>query len=86
MARTTTTVTFSLPPEMAAQVDQLVEREGRSRSELVREALRRYIDDAEWRRLLDYGEQRARALGIGPEDVERLVDEYRAEADASFSA
>ena len=83
MARTTTTVTFSLPPDMAAQVDQLVEREGRSRSELVREALRRYIDDAEWRRLLDYGEQRARVLGIGPEDVERLVDEYRAESDAS---
>ena len=52
----------------------------------MRDALRRYIDDAEWRRLLDYGEQRARALGIGPEDVERLVDEYRAEADASSSA
>ena len=68
---------------MAAQVDQLVEHEGRSRSELVRDALRRYIDDAEWRRLLDYGERRSRELGIGPEDVERLVDEYRTEADAS---
>ena len=83
MARTTTTVTFSLTPEIASQVDELVEREGRSRSELVREALRRYIDDAEWRRLLDYGEQRARELGVGPEDVERLVDEYRTESDAS---
>ncbi len=83
MGRTTATVTFSLPPEMAVQVDRLAEREGRSRSELVREALRRYIDDAEWRRLLAYGERRARDLGIGPEDVERLVDEYRAESGAA---
>ena len=83
MARNTTTVTFSLPPDMAEHVDRLVEQEGRSRSELVREALRRYIDDSEWQRLLDYGERRARERGIGPEDVERLVDEYRAEADAS---
>ena len=85
MARTTSTVTFSLPPEMAERVDRLVEQEGRSRSELVREALRRYIDDSEWRRLLDYGERRAREQGIGPEDVERLVDEYRAEVDASLA-
>lgn len=36
-------------------------------------------DDLAWQRLLDHGERRARALGIRPEDVERLVDEYRAE-------
>ena len=83
MVRTTTTVTFSLPPELAERVDRLVEDEGRTRSEVVREALRRYIDDSEWQRLLDYGERRARELGIGPEDVERLVDEYRAEVDAA---
>ena len=40
-------------------------------------------DDLLWQRLLDYGERRARSLGIRPEDVERLVDEYRSEADAS---
>ena len=43
---------------------------------------RRDSDDSEWRRLLDYGERRAREQGISPDDVERLVDEYRAEADA----
>lgn len=85
MVRTTTTVTFSLPPELAERVDRLVEDEGRTRSEVVREALRRYIDDCEWQGLLDYGERRARELGIGPEDVERLVDEYRAEVDAAQS-
>ena len=40
-------------------------------------------DDLLWQRLLDYGERRARSLGIRPEDVERLVDEYRSESDAS---
>ncbi len=40
-------------------------------------------DASEWRRLLDYGKRRAREQGISPDDVERLVDEYRAEADAS---
>ncbi len=84
MGRTTTTVTFSLPPELAAGLDRLAGREGRSRSELVREALRRYIDAAQWRRSLEYGERRARELGIGPGDVERLV-EYRAGRGAAAS-
>ena len=35
------------------------------------------------RQLLQYGEQRASELGIGPEDVISLVEEYRAETDSS---
>ena len=38
-------------------------------------------DELLWQRLLDYGARRTRSLGIRPEDVERLVDEYREEAD-----
>ena len=79
MGRTTKTITFSLPPEMADQVTEIMKREGRTKSELLREALRRYIEDREWRRLLRYGEQRAREQGIEPEDVESLVEEYRSE-------
>ena len=81
MARTT--ITFSLPPEMAARVNKLMEQEGRTRSELLRDALLRYIEESEWRRVLRYGERRARERGIGPADVEPLVDEYRAGADAA---
>ena len=40
-------------------------------------------DDREWRELLRYGERRARELGIRPEDVERLIAEYRAEVGSS---
>jgi len=78
-----TTITFSLPPDMADRVNELMEQEGRTRSELLRDALLRYIEESEWRRVLNYGERRARERGIAPADVETLVDDYRAGADAS---
>ena len=79
MTRTTKVITFSLPPEMAERVRQLMVEEGRTMSELVREALRLYMDDREWRSLVRYGQRRAREQGIAPEDLERLVGEFRAE-------
>ncbi len=80
MPRSTKTITFSLPPEMADRVENVMKQQGRSRSDLLREAVLRYIEDCEWEELFQYGERRARELGIRPEDVERLVAEYRAEA------
>lgn len=41
--RTRQTITISLPPEMAEQVERTMRAEQRTRSELVREALRTYI-------------------------------------------
>ena len=83
MPRTTKTITFSLPPEMADRVDQVMKQQGRSRSEFLRDAVLHYIEECEWRQLLQYGEERAREKGIGPEDVARLVKEYRAEVGSS---
>lgn len=42
--RTTETVTISLPPGMARQLERVRKQEHRTRSELMREALRRYFD------------------------------------------
>ena len=83
MPRTTKTITFSLPPEMAERLDEVMQQQGRSRSEFLREAVLRYIEECEWRQLLHYGEERARAQGIDPEDVAGLVEEYRAEVGQS---
>ena len=44
------TITFSLPPEMFEQVQRVKEEEGRDMSELVREALRLYMEERELRR------------------------------------
>ncbi len=83
MPRTTRTITFSLPPEMAERVDEVMKQQGRTRSEVLREALLRYIEECEWKELLSYGEQRARDRGIEPGEVIPLVEEYRAEIDST---
>ena len=49
MPRTTRTITFSLPIEMADRVEELAKQEGRSRSALLRQALSRYLEENEWR-------------------------------------
>ena len=82
MTRTTKTITFSLPPEMSDQLRELARRDGRNRSALIREALARYMEECEWQSLLEYGLERGREAGIGPEDVPRLIEEYRAEMTA----
>ena len=78
-------ITFSLPPRMAEQVRQLMEDEGRTMSELIREALRQYMENKEQRSILRYGHRRAREMGISPEDVERLVDDYRSESSEGLN-
>ena len=48
--RNTDTITFSLPPEMTQQLRQVVKEEDRTVSELLREAIRLYMEEREWRR------------------------------------
>ena len=48
--RNTDTITFSLPPEMAQHLRQVVREEERTVSELLREAIRLYMEEREWRR------------------------------------
>ncbi len=74
MARTTTTFTISLPPEMAEKVQEFMDKEERTRSELFREALRRYFDEQEWKELIKYGRMKAEERGISEDQVEDIVD------------
>ena len=66
MARSTKSITFSVPADMAVRVEEVMRQQGRSRSDLLREALLRYIEECEWRRLLDYGEQQAGVSALKP--------------------
>ena len=52
-------ISFSMPPEMAEQVQQVVEEDGRTVSEFLREAIRLYMEEREW--LLQERRQRAKA-------------------------
>ena len=49
-SRNTVTLTFSLPPEMAEHLRQVAQEEQRTASELLREAIRLYMEEREWRR------------------------------------
>ena len=69
MPRTTKTITFSLPPEMAEQVQRMVKEEDRTVSELIREAIRLYMEEREWLRTIRY--ERLRAHHVEQEDSRR---------------
>ncbi len=77
MPRTTKTMSLSLPPEMAKQVEELTREEGRTKSELFREALRRYIEERKWARFYRYGELKGWEQEITEEQVEDIIDAHR---------
>ena len=43
-------ITFSMPPDLAEQVQQVLKEEGRTMSEFLRDAIRLYMDEREWLR------------------------------------
>ncbi len=49
-SRNTDTITFSLPPETARELREVAKEEQRAVSELLREAIRLYMEEREWRR------------------------------------
>ena len=66
--RISRTITFSLPPEMFEEVQRVKEDEGRDMSELVREALRLYMEDRELRREQRLERLRSRQADQSEED------------------
>ena len=79
MFRNSKPFSISIMPDFLREVEKVAKEENRTKSELVREALRRYIAERQWRSLQNYGIKRAKKLGLKEADVQRLVDEYRTE-------
>ena len=75
--RTSKTLSITLPPEMLGRAEQLAQRENRTMSELVREALRHYERKTWWEEMNDYGRARAEQVGLTEADVVPLVKEVR---------
>ncbi len=77
--RTRELLTISLPPAFLKDLKRVAEKEGRTKSDLAREALRRYVSEQrEWEALLSYGRQQARKLGVRTEaQINRIVKGYR---------
>lgn len=75
--RTTRILSLSLPPDLVREAERVAKQEGRTKSELFREALRRYVEERRWRGLQRYGAGRARRYGMTEAGVERAVREFR---------
>jgi CopG family transcriptional regulator/antitoxin EndoAI len=77
MPRRSSILSISLPPELSSDLDSVASQERRSRSELVREAVRQYIHLSRWKVLRQKASLKAIQRGFKEEDVERLIDEER---------
>ncbi|MBI5554984.1 MAG: ribbon-helix-helix protein, CopG family [Elusimicrobia bacterium] len=67
--------TFSLPPEIMTETEELAKEEKKTRSEVVREAIAQYYSNYKWRQLQKFGKKKAEELGLKTEqDVYNWLD------------
>jgi CopG family transcriptional regulator/antitoxin EndoAI len=73
-----TTVNISFQENLLADIDRLAKKERRSRSELVREAARLYIERRKrWNQIFALGEACAVRGGLSDKDVEVEIQAHR---------
>lgn len=72
-------ITFDLPPDLSNELERTAQEEGWDKADLAREALQKYIADYRWEKMLRENRKVARELGITKGEVQRLINEYRAE-------
>ena len=74
----TGTVNISFQEGLLRQIDEAAREESRSRSELIREAARMYIERKKrWKDIFAFGEKQVRRLRLSGRDVESEIGAYR---------
>ncbi len=74
------TVNISFSPKLLKEIDKVAQEESRSRSELLREAARSYIErKRRWRRIFEAGSKAGKAKGLTTETIEKEIAAYRQE-------
>ena len=75
----TQTLNIALPKKLVKKVDEVAKKEYRNRSELIRQALRVYLEDkSEWEQIFKAGKKAMKDMGIkSEEEVNKIVYEYR---------
>jgi CopG family transcriptional regulator / antitoxin EndoAI len=77
-AMKTGTVNISFQEGLLRQIDQTAREESRSRSELIREAARMYIERKKrWKDIFVFGEKQVRRLRLNESHVESEIGAYR---------
>lgn len=76
--KTTKVLTLSLPPEIVREVEVITKEEKRTKSELFREALQKYINDKRWLQIRQWGMKASKDIGVSTEeDIDKLIHQYR---------
>lgn len=74
----TKTVNISFKDSLLADIDRVAREESRSRSELLREAARMYIERKKrWEQIFAYGEARAAEHSLSAADIHSELADYR---------
>ena len=74
------TVNISFTSKLLKEIDKVAQEESRSRSELIREAARSYIErKRRWTQIFEVGQRAGRAKGITPEVIDLEIAAYRRE-------
>ncbi len=74
----TTTVNIAFQESLLREIDRVARTESRSRSELLREAARAYIERKQrWADLFAAGRQIAEDRGLAPDDVSKEIKAHR---------
>lgn len=72
-------LSVSIPDDLSERTDEIAAAQGRTRSELVRDALRSYLWREAWIGATREVRAQTERAGLGPDDVERVIDELRSE-------
>lgn len=74
----TSTVNISFQKDLLKEIDRRAREEFRTRSELIREAARKYIEGKKtWKEIFAFGKKQARRLRLREADVTAAVTAYR---------
>lgn len=68
-----------LSDDLLHQVEEDARAQNRQLAEVVEEAVRLYLEDRSWTKLLGYGQRKAKELGMTEADIDRAIAESRAE-------
>ena len=80
--RTTKPITVSLPLDLLEEAQRAARDEARTRTDLIRDALRQYLASRRWQRLRTWGAETADRLGLKTEaDLQRFLDRARQRRD-----
>ncbi|HSB06125.1 MAG TPA: ribbon-helix-helix protein, CopG family [Thermodesulfobacteriota bacterium] len=74
------TVNISFSDDLLRKIDQVAQEESRSRSELIREAARGYLErKRRWKQIFNFGKMNAAKKGIAESDIAAEIAAYRRE-------